>query len=203
MPLNADSEAPLKKDFYIFRHGETEMNRLRKWQGQGIDLPLNATGRAQARELAGVLMPLQIEIIFSSPLKRALETAEIAASALHAPVVVDRELIEGSFGAAEGKTRDEIAALFPETSERWHNLDPDFMDACFRGGESKRQIQDRSLNALRRIASEPFRVFGISVHSAIIRYLLLSFGVRRLQIPHGRPFHFLYKDGVFTYAGEI
>lgn len=189
----------MTKRFYVFRHGETEMNRLRKWQGRGIDLPLNENGRMQAEELAAGLTGKGIEAVFSSPLKRAEETARIVAGVLNVPVVVHDGLIEGSFGVAEGKTRDEIAALYPEISVRWHNLDEECMDACFQGGESKRQIQSRTLEALKEIAALPYCTVGISVHSAVIRYLLLSFGVRMQQIPHGEPFRIYYSapDGFF------
>lgn len=185
-------------EFYIFRHGETEMNRLRRWQGRGIDLPLNGNGRAQAKELAETLKGKGLEVIFSSPLKRALETAEICAGVLSVPVIVKENLTEGSFGVAEGKTREEIASAFPDVSEAWHNLDPDYMDACFSGGETKRQIQSRTLRALEEIAKEPYRTAGISVHSAVIRYLLLYFGIKRQQIPHGEAFRFYRgEDGRF------
>lgn len=180
------------KEFYVFRHGETEMNRLRKWQGRGIDLPLNENGRRQASELAERLKGLGLEAIFSSPLKRALETAQIAAGVLNVPVIVKENLTEGSFGVAEGKTREEIAAMYPDVSDAWHNLDADFMDACFQGGESKRQIQSRVLQALSEIAVLPYQRVGISVHSAVIRYLLLYFGIKQQQIPHGEPFRFCW-----------
>lgn len=188
------------KEFYVFRHGETEMNRLRKWQGRGIDLPLNENGRKQASDLAERLKELGLEAVFSSPLKRALETARITAGVLNIPVFVKEDLTEGSFGVAEGKTREEIAAMYPDVSDAWHNLDADYMDACFLGGESKRQIQSRVLRALDEIAAEPYRKVGISVHSAVIRYLLLYFGVKQQQIPHGEPFRFCRgDDGAFFY----
>ena len=78
----------MKKDFYLFRHGQTDMNAAGRWQGRGIDLPLNETGREQARELAAALTPAALEVVFSSPLKRAVQTAQIVAEILRIPVQI-------------------------------------------------------------------------------------------------------------------
>ena len=71
----------MRKEFYVFRHGETELNRQKRWQGSGMDYELNESGRQQAEELAQKLAGKGLEIIFSSPLKRALQTAETVAAA--------------------------------------------------------------------------------------------------------------------------
>ena len=69
----------MRKDFYIFRHGETDYNAQKRWQGQGIDIDLNKTGLKQAEDLAEKMQHLGLEIIYSSPLKRARQTAEFVA----------------------------------------------------------------------------------------------------------------------------
>ncbi len=61
-----------RKDFYLFRHGETEYNRLGLRQGQGIDAGLNETGRLQAQKLAVYLEEKEIEVIYTSPLRQRL-----------------------------------------------------------------------------------------------------------------------------------
>ena len=91
----------MRKDFYIFRHGETDYNKEMRWQGCGVDLPLNATGIAQAVTLSERLKPLKLEVIYSSPLKRALETAQIAASQLKLKVKLLPDLREGCLGVCE------------------------------------------------------------------------------------------------------
>ena len=188
----------MKKDFYLFRHGQTDMNAAGRWQGCGIDLPLNATGREQAAELAAELKSAGLEVIFSSPLKRAVETAEIVAEALNVPVCIENGLIEGCFGEAEGKTKQEINSLFPQTAEQWHSLEPDFMDVRFKGGESKREIQQRILKSLKKIAAESDRnIIGVSVHSAVVRCFMLLFGLKLYTIPHGKPFHLIVDNNEF------
>ena len=96
----------MKKSFYLFRHGQTDMNLARRWQGRLIDAPLNPTGIRQAETLADAVKPLRIQAVFSSPLLRAVQTAKIVVAAIGAPLFIDDGLIEGCFGEAEGKTLD-------------------------------------------------------------------------------------------------
>lgn len=78
----------MRKDFYVFRHGETELNRQKRWQGSGTDCDLNAAGVRQAEELLEKFRGKKFEIIFSSPLIRARHTAEVVAGGLGLPVIV-------------------------------------------------------------------------------------------------------------------
>ena len=81
----------MAKDFYIFRHGETELNRRRRWQGSGTDYDLTEDGVSQAEELSAKLAGKGIEVIYSSPLLRARHTAEIAARMLKVPVKTEAD----------------------------------------------------------------------------------------------------------------
>ena len=188
----------MKKEFYVFRHGQTDMNLAGRWQGSSIDLPLNATGLEQAYQLASELQFSGIQAVFSSPLKRAVQTAEIVAKALHAPLKIEDGLIEGCFGVAEGKTKQEIHTLFPDIAPAWHSLEEEYMDVCFEGGETKRQIQQRILRTLKKIAAEnDYSIVGISAHSAVVRCFVLLFGLKLYSVPHGRPFHLCFEDDNF------
>ncbi|MBR4126521.1 MAG: histidine phosphatase family protein [Alphaproteobacteria bacterium] len=192
----------MKKEFYIFRHGQTDMNLAGRWQGQKVDMPLNAAGEQQARELAGELKQTGMDIVFSSPLKRAVQTAQIVAGALKIPVQIDNGLIEGCFGEAEGKTREEIHTFYPEIAERWRCLDENVMDVCFNGGETKRQIQQRMLETLKKIVREnDCGIIGISTHSATIRCFALLFGIKMYAVPNGKPFHVIFENGCFEWTG--
>ena len=86
-------------NIYILRHGETDFNLKGKFQGQ-VDIPLNQIGINQIEETAKKLSSMTFDIVFSSPLKRALQTAEIVTDTT---VLVDKRLIERSFGLLEGK----------------------------------------------------------------------------------------------------
>lgn len=109
-----------RKDFYLFRHGETEYNRFGLRQGQGIDAGLNETGRLQAQKLAVYLEEKEIEVIYTSPLRRARQTAEIAAVRLCIAVISDERLLEGNFGAAEGLSKEEVKRRWPEIIDNWY-----------------------------------------------------------------------------------
>ena len=84
---------------YIIRHGQTEMNYKRRLQGRS-DVPLNDAGRAQAKEAAGRLAGIPFDYVYSSPLKRAVETAEILVPSI--PPVLDDLLLEMDYGPYEG-----------------------------------------------------------------------------------------------------
>src|SRR5207253_1326141 len=90
--------------FLFLRHGETEVNRLGLIAGSR-DVPLNDTGRAQARAAAALLARRGIRAVYSSPLVRARSTAECVAAALELPLVQVRELAERDWGALEGQPR--------------------------------------------------------------------------------------------------
>src|SRR5215211_9126850 len=96
----------------LARHGETDWNREGRFQGHA-DPPLNRTGRAQAFDLSRALAAEKLAAMYSSPLRRALETAEIvAASHGLEPVTVDG-LREVDVGSWSGLTRAEIEQRFP------------------------------------------------------------------------------------------
>ncbi len=93
--------------FYALRHGQTEWNLQMRLQGS-TDIPLNDTGREQARHAAGILAGHGLTRIITSPLSRALETARIVGERLELEPVVDDRLIERNFGQFEGMTIDEV-----------------------------------------------------------------------------------------------
>jgi broad specificity phosphatase PhoE len=100
----------------LVRHGETDWNRDGRWQGHS-DTHLNEIGRAQAERVAGELDG--VDVVYSSDLARARETAEIIARRLDLPVLFDSRLRERSFGAWEGLTAGEIEADFRDAHLRW------------------------------------------------------------------------------------
>jgi len=104
---------------YLARHGETEWNRVGRWQGR-TDIPLSDVGRAQARALADRLRGRGISEIHASDLSRAHETAHIVASVLGITrVTSDARLRERGFGIFEGLTREECAERHPDFWQRY------------------------------------------------------------------------------------
>jgi probable phosphoglycerate mutase len=130
----------------LARHGETDWNREGRFQGWA-DPPLNATGRAQAVDLSVQLMAEELAAVYSSPLRRAYETAEVvAASRGLEPVTVDA-LREVDVGSWSGLSRAEIEQRFPEQYARWLDYGQGWED-----GETYEQLVDRVVGALQELA---------------------------------------------------
>jgi probable phosphoglycerate mutase len=131
---------------YLIRHGQTDWNRDSRYQGQR-DIPLNDTGRAQARRQGEILktrMPDLADAEFvSSPLERAVETMQLIRSALGLQVDgyrTDPDLLELSYGHWEGELASELADKDP-IGVAGKAADPFGWQPI--GGESYRDLQDR------------------------------------------------------------
>jgi len=86
---------------YMIRHGETDWNKKRKLQGQ-VDIPLNEFGKLLAKETAPALADVPFAVCYTSPLKRAAETARLVLGDREVPIVPDKRIQEMSFGEFEG-----------------------------------------------------------------------------------------------------
>lgn len=125
---------------YIFRHGETDFNRQRKYQG-GLDIPLNETGMNQAKQLAFRLKELPLQRIVSSDLARAWKTAEIVAGFHSLPVETDQRLREAHMGLGEGALLDDLIAKYgQEFVDRWRSPFQRDYDVHMPQGEHKQQV---------------------------------------------------------------
>ena len=141
----------------LARHGETDWNRERRWQGWA-DPPLNDTGRAQARELADRLRDTPFDAVYSSDLRRAHETAEIVAAPHGVPVVADERLREVDIGSWSGLLHSEVEERYPD------GVRPD--------GETREEHAARVISAVEEIARENLgRRILIVTHGGSIRAL--------------------------------
>jgi len=151
-------------EFLLVRHGETNWNRDRRFQGQA-DPGLNRTGREQARALADELAGEPIVAIYASDLARARETAEIIGESVAAPVVLDRELREIDVGEWQGLTWPEVEERYPEGVRRWHER-----GHGWESGETYEALGERVGAALGRIAAEhPEGRVVIVAHGGTVR----------------------------------
>ena len=108
----------------FWRHGQTDDNLAMRIQGQR-DVPLNATGIAQAEAVAVEVMKMKPTHVISSPLSRAYETAAAVAGPLGLEIATDMRLQERGYGDWESLTGAEIKANWPEEHARWREgLDP-------------------------------------------------------------------------------
>ena len=154
---------------FLFRHGETDWNHERRLQGQ-TDIPLNATGRMQAADLAGRLASYGLEAILTSDLSRALETGRIVADALALPLHPEPDLREASLGDAEGMLIEDAKARFGAELVEGRVADDRLQ---LPHGEPGLAVRARALAAVARfVAAHPYRRIGISTHSGVLRQFL-------------------------------
>ena len=113
---------------YFARHGETNWNRVRRWQSR-TDIPLNQTGRQQARALSQLIRSRDIVFkrVVCSPLRRARETAEILMDGSDPALEIDSRLVELDLGEFEGRLESELGKEFGAKYDEWKSrmyLDP-------------------------------------------------------------------------------
>ena len=136
-------------DLLFIRHGETDWNRQQRFQGQ-IDVPLNATGMAQAARVAERLAADRHDALFSSDLQRARETAAPLGAAWRMPPLALPGFREQNFGVLEGLDVPTIQARHPDLWQRWLEHRADY---ALPGGESLRQFHSRVMAAVRELAA--------------------------------------------------
>jgi probable phosphoglycerate mutase len=154
----------------FIRHGETDWNRIKRIQGH-IDIPLAATGIAQARRLAQRLADeanqgARLDAIYSSDLQRAQQTAQPISDALGLPLQSRENLRERSFGAFQGHDSDEIALRFPDEYAQWQTRDPGFTPP---EGESQRVFYHRIVHAIEPlVAAHPGGRIACVTHGGVL-----------------------------------
>lgn len=205
----------LKKEFYLFRHGETDWNRIGRMQG-AADVPLNKTGILQAESLRAFFDNLVGELsreshfellpaIVSSPLGRARETARLAfrlEECLTTAIRTDARFAETHLGQAEGMTREELIKNFgTDAWNHWIGLEKESWHAKFPGSETKGEVRDRALAALSDLAKEDRRVWMIATHGGLLRRILHHYHPHEkmpIDVENGSVFKFVFEKGVWS-----
>lgn len=154
----------------LIRHGETPWNAVRRLQGH-TDIPLNQEGQRQAAALAGALIEQGVDVLVSSDLQRAMQTAQ-ALSRLQAGLALqtDAQLRERCYGVFEGMLYSEIAAQYPDDYARWQAREVDaVMPDGARPAESFRQFYQRCLDAIAGWARRhPGQTIAIVAHGGVL-----------------------------------
>jgi probable phosphoglycerate mutase len=133
----------------VARHGQTDWNKAQILQGW-LDVPLNEVGRREAHEFAEALIHEKFSCVYTSPLRRALETAQIVVKQLALPPPIRHQgLKERNFGLIQGRPKDELRVTHPELLEDITRRNP---AAEFEQGETMDAFAERVLGALEDIA---------------------------------------------------
>jgi len=135
---------------YVTRHGETDYNVQKRYSGN-IDVPLNANGLYQAKELTHKLASIEFDVIISSPLLRAKQTAEVIHKSFGVPMICMDDFKEINVGVYEGLTREEAQVQYPDLWARLGSRPPD--DAPT-GGETHRQVDTRIAVGIANLKAE-------------------------------------------------
>ncbi len=189
------------KDFYVFRHGETSYNVSGHIQGHSNDSRLTANGKLQARAAGYKLKSKNIEIIFSSPLDRAVETGRIIADIIKVPLQTDERLIEVNVGIAEGMHYLEAEKQFADLYRRWRSTDPQYADTRFEGGETKNEVRARIFEALNFYAAEtPYHHIAVSAHGITLTLILQALQIQRYDIPNCTIVHLAYNKNNWQFV---
>lgn len=154
------------KTIYLIRHGETQANREGIFRGRG-EVPLSPAGLKQAGELRAYFSSLKVERVFSSPLKRAVETAAIC---FPGQAIELQELLNNlDLGRWAGRKKKEIAQEEPELWRRWLE---ESEKMSFPGGESLAAVKARTrhFNSLLAAASE--ECSAVVSHRSVLKALL-------------------------------
>lgn len=167
---------------YIIRHGETDWNVIKRFQGRS-DIPLNEEGRRLARITSEALREVPFDKIYTSPLKRAYETAMIIKRDRDIPVIEEPRIIEISFGEYEGLCC---------SRENYNIPDPEFMNFFDKpeaykppkGAESIEQLKSRTADFLQEIVHNKTMendTILVSTHGAALRGILSNLNNIRIE----------------------
>ncbi len=155
----------------LIRHGRTEWNRVERFRGRA-DIGLDEMGVKQAEAAANRIAEWQISAIYSSPLRRALTTAEILAGRLNLEVKPLFGLIDIDYGDWQGLSPEEAAARDGDLYSRWLNSPH---TVKFPGGESLDEVRERASSAVDSLITQHLKQTIILVsHKVVCQILILS-----------------------------
>lgn len=162
------------KKIYLIRHGETESNRKGIFRGR-LDIPLSQNGKEQAEDLKRYFENIPVNIVYTSPLQRAVETAETVFPG-HTPLK-EKWLNNLDLGEWSGMEKSLVKERFPEMWENWVKRPESIR---FPGGERLDDVHQRSrLFFEKMIAGEPETIAAVSHRSVVKVMIAAAVGVER------------------------
>jgi probable phosphoglycerate mutase len=170
MPLSqAHSDRPASTTILLIRHGETAWNAERRLQGH-LDIPLNPEGERQARLLAAALAAAPLDILFSSDLMRARQTAQAIADLRGMPLHIEPGLRERCYGGFEGLLYSDIEERFPQAFAAWQARDVDAaLPPGANRGETFRTFFARATGAILALgAVHPGKTLALVAHGGVL-----------------------------------
>lgn len=168
-------------EIYLVRHGLTESNKRKIYMGTS-DEGLSPEGVNQVNALGEKLKSLETNRIYSSPLRRSLETSEVINQFLNVPIEIEKNLTEMKLGPWQGLSEEGVSRKFPDDYQLW-NTKPG--DLVLPNRETLSEVQQRAVKAINNIGNKEDKCPVLAVtHVAIIRCMIIHF--QKLDINHYR-----------------
>lgn len=173
---------------YVVRHGQTDSNKNGLIMGQRIDESLNEEGIRQASVLSENLEKEGFDVIFSSPLKRALQTAETISKKFNTPMLIYERLLERDFGSLSGKTWEQIEEILQKDAHAKDRAQT--YDYHSFGGETASDVKERVLSFLDFVKKEygSKKVLVVS-HGGILKRLQSLYKEEDIFTPENGSLH--------------
>lgn len=157
-------------EIVFIRHGQTDVNKDKRLQGAQVDADLNEFGRNFAKESAKKFDPTSFDHVFVSPLKRAVETAEIFTKG-QKDLVRDKRLLEFDFGDWDGKRLSDIQRDYPDAVDPWGTVNINYAKYA-KNGESYEEFEARCASFLDEIyAKYHDQKILVVAHGRLIRMM--------------------------------
>lgn len=168
----------MKRNFYFFRHGQTNENKAGAKYGNRVNAYLTPDGIAQAEKIGQYLSDKNIEIVYSSPLRRAIETAQAATKNMDVQIITDDRLTDAKFGF-------------------WYSGNPD----------TQKQV-DENLERIKSclddiVAKDTHNNIAIVSHGGVTRALCYACGQKIDEIKNGQCFHFVLDNNKWEYIATF
>jgi broad specificity phosphatase PhoE len=157
----------------LIRHGETEWNRVERFRGR-VDIELNETGHLQAQAVAKRLRSFEADAIYSSPLKRALQTAQPIAQACGREPEPLEGIVDIDYGTCAGLSPEEFSTRYPDLCLTWHYAPHRVL---FPAGESLDDVQRRAWGAFNEVCSRHLRGTVVLVSHVVVNRVLVCAAV--------------------------
>ncbi|BDR77597.1 alpha-ribazole phosphatase [Clostridium tetani] len=152
-------------NIYLVRHGETEKNTLKKYYGN-LDVGLNERGKVQCEYLREKLKNIEFNKVYTSKMKRTIETADIILQDRNHEIIKDNRLNEMSMGDFEGKDHKELEKLYPQEWKAWCE---DWRECSPPKGESYREFYLRVKEFIEEVLKEDVENILIIAHGGVIK----------------------------------
>lgn len=165
-------------NIYIIRHGQTDSNVKNTYLGK-TDIPLNDEGLKQARTAAERMADIRFDVVYSSPLMRAVQTAQELVRGRNLNIILNSGFEERNYGLFDNLTMEEIAQSYPTQHGAWL---ADWLNYTVPEGESAARVHKRTHDALKRaINNHKDENIAIVTHLGAARHMIANLLLLRLE----------------------